>query len=246
MGFSQRLAHHYLEQSVWTTDVARFGIDIWMTLGAIVAGARICQTNLGVKLHDAKDPASALGPMFQQVCGTLFAQITQDAHYWEKIQGSQSIPTFGLSQMLEPEPFEVNKSQLVQDFKQGFHASYNLYQLIFSEPVFQSLQQASKSPPETLQISGQIWTRLLYELIATYHHLNRQPSELLPYITPLYLGQVASYMNQTRDLDFERVEAVIDALAHHCEHQKSYLFKIWPREAAQCDQIDRIQKVLNP
>nr|HID13204.1 glycosyltransferase [Anaerolineae bacterium] len=68
-GFSAELLDHYLGQDVWESDVARFGIDIWMTTTAINAGVRVCQAHLGVKVHDAKDPAQALGPMFRQVVG---------------------------------------------------------------------------------------------------------------------------------------------------------------------------------
>ena len=34
-GFSGRMAAFYLSQNVWESHVARFGIDIWMTTGAI-------------------------------------------------------------------------------------------------------------------------------------------------------------------------------------------------------------------
>ncbi|MGH9894924.1 MAG: glycosyltransferase family 2 protein, partial [bacterium] len=65
--FSRDTVDSFIKQSVWMTDVARFGIDIWMTTHAITKGFRICQANLGVKIHDPKDPASSLGPMFRQV-----------------------------------------------------------------------------------------------------------------------------------------------------------------------------------
>ena len=37
-GFSGKLAQFYLTQDVWESDVARFGIDIWMTTTAIANG----------------------------------------------------------------------------------------------------------------------------------------------------------------------------------------------------------------
>ena len=43
-----------------------------MTHSAINEGFAVCQARLGAKIHDAKDPASDLGPMFRQVVGTLF------------------------------------------------------------------------------------------------------------------------------------------------------------------------------
>ncbi|MGH2738854.1 MAG: glycosyltransferase, partial [Actinomycetota bacterium] len=69
-GLSGELAAHLAARDVWDTDVARFGIDIWMTTTAVVEGYRICQAILGAKLHDPKDPGKDLGPMFRQVVGS--------------------------------------------------------------------------------------------------------------------------------------------------------------------------------
>src|SRR5918912_1338634 len=64
--FSGALARSFLEKDVWLTDVARFGIDVFMTTTAINEGYPVCQANLGAKVHDPKDPAASLGPMFMQ------------------------------------------------------------------------------------------------------------------------------------------------------------------------------------
>ncbi len=66
-GVSGDLIAHYLAQDDWTPDVSRFGIDIWMTTTAIAGGFAVCQTRLGAKVHDPKDPGADLGPMFSQV-----------------------------------------------------------------------------------------------------------------------------------------------------------------------------------
>ena len=71
-GISKRLVARYLERDDWETDVARYGIDIWMTTIAIAEGYRVCQSFLGAKLHDAKDPGSDLSAMLHQVVGSVF------------------------------------------------------------------------------------------------------------------------------------------------------------------------------
>ncbi|MDO8636940.1 MAG: glycosyltransferase, partial [Dehalococcoidia bacterium] len=43
---SRDVARFYSDQDVWGTDVARYGIDIWMTTNAITQGFSICQSNL--------------------------------------------------------------------------------------------------------------------------------------------------------------------------------------------------------
>jgi hypothetical protein len=60
-GFSGRLAAHWAAKQVWSTDVARFGVDIWMTTVALCEGFSVCQSVLGAKLHDTKDPAATWG-----------------------------------------------------------------------------------------------------------------------------------------------------------------------------------------
>jgi hypothetical protein len=77
-GFSGRLAAHYRAQDVWEGDVARYGIDIWMTTTALAGDFKVCQAYLGAKIHDAKDPGSDLTAMLVQVAGALFGQI--EAH----------------------------------------------------------------------------------------------------------------------------------------------------------------------
>ena len=59
-GVSPQLLRRYLARDDWETDVGRFGIDIWMTTIAVAEGFRVCQSFLGAKLHDAKDPGSDL------------------------------------------------------------------------------------------------------------------------------------------------------------------------------------------
>ena len=96
---SREVAKFYAEQDIWETDVARFGIDIWMTTNAITQGFRICQSNLGAKIHDAKDPGQHLGPMFRQVVWTLCYLMERFEAHWKGVQGSEPVETFGLEEI---------------------------------------------------------------------------------------------------------------------------------------------------
>src|SRR5205823_5792432 len=63
-GFGPELARDFLDgaalgrANVWDTDVARFGIDVYMTTTALVRGRRVAQAFLGAKIHDPKDPGA--------------------------------------------------------------------------------------------------------------------------------------------------------------------------------------------
>jgi hypothetical protein len=118
-GVSGDLIRHYLGREDWTPDVSRFGIDIWMTTTALTGGFAVCQSRLGAKIHDPKDPGSDLGPMFRQVVGTLLSLARDNAPRWLDIVGSHNVPAYGFERYADPAPLEVNTLRLLSQFHAG-------------------------------------------------------------------------------------------------------------------------------
>jgi hypothetical protein len=229
--FSRGLAKHYLEQNVWGTDIARFGIDIWMTTQAIVEGARICQANLGLKIHDAKDPAEALGPMFRQVCSTFFDLMGPNAEFWQGIEGSDAVPTFGQGSDVEPDPISVNQPRMVREYQEGFRQFEVLWKEIFSTEVFTALTECARQTPEEFEFRTPIWVDLLYELAAKYQRMKAHKHKMLALMTPLYLARVAGFINRTESMSSAEAEAVVEEQALAFEQRKDYLIELWNQQA---------------
>jgi glycosyltransferase involved in cell wall biosynthesis len=118
-GISGDLIRHYLAQESWTPDVSRFGIDIWMTTTALTGGFAVCQTRLGAKIHDPKDPGSDLGPMFREVVGTLLTMARDNADRWLGINGSHDVPVYGFERYAEPPLLQVDTLRLLSQFHAG-------------------------------------------------------------------------------------------------------------------------------
>jgi glucosylglycerate synthase len=118
-GVSGDLIRDYLAQETWTTDVSRFGIDIWMTTTALTGGFAVCQSRLGAKIHDPKDPGSDLGPMFRQVVGSLLRLARDNASRWLEITGSHDVPAYGFERYADPPPLQINTLRLLSQFHAG-------------------------------------------------------------------------------------------------------------------------------
>lgn len=225
--FSKSLAKIYLEKPVWTTDIARFGIDIFMTVSAIVSHVEVCQANLGVKIHDAKDPAQSLGPMFVQVIGTLFRLMEHYEPYWINIQGSKPVPTFGDIDTKEPEAIEVNLPRLVNEFKTGFMQFHALYNEMFSDEVYRVLQATSKLDVKSFNLPVEVWVKIVYELAAIYHNWQINKVRLINLMVPLYFGRIASFINETLPMNSFEAEEIVENQAQVFENYKTYLLKKW-------------------
>jgi glycosyltransferase involved in cell wall biosynthesis len=225
--FSRDLAKFYLEKPVWSTDIAKFGIDIWMTINAIARNVKICQARLGVKVHDAKDPAASLGPMFVQVIGTLFNLMEHYEPYWRNVEGSRAVPVFGDGTPQEPEAVDISLDRLVQEYKLGFNQFSRLYEEIFSREVFVSLKEAVKAENREFGFPIETWVKALYELAATYHNWKINRVRLINLMVPLYYGRVAGFANSTWDMNSIEAEAVVERQAEKFEAMKGYLIERW-------------------
>ena len=230
---SSDLAKYYIEQDVWDSDVARFGIDIWMTTSAITQGFRICQSNLGVKIHDVKDPGQHLGPMFRQVLSALFSQMERYESYWKRIKGSEPVETFGFENSLEPEPVKVNLEVLIEQFKAGYSQFFPLWKSLFSKGCLQEIEKAAKMDVTDFHLRTESWVEILYELAATFHLWDLNRMKLLDLMTPLYFARVASFVKESWDMSSREAEKLVEDQAAKFEANKDYLVKVWDDKSAQ-------------
>ncbi|HAV41898.1 MAG TPA: glycosyl transferase family 2 [Acidobacteria bacterium] len=225
--FSLPVANFYMNQEVWETDVARYGIDLWMTTKAIIQEFKICQANLGVKIHDVKDPAKHLGAMFRQVLWVLFTLMEEHESYWKIIKGSQPVPILGEIAAPEPEKIEVTLPELISRFRIGYQQFSPLWKEIFSDEVFQAIEKAARLPIEEFSLPVENWVKILYELAATFHAWSRNRFKIIELVTPLYYGRLADFVHATWEMNSIEAEKIVEAQAQIFEDQKDYLLHMW-------------------
>ncbi len=225
-GFSGRMAEIYLSKDVWMSDVARFGIDIWMTTVALNEAGRIGQAGLGVKIHDAKDPGADLELMFRQVVSTLLFMMGDYEPHWIHVQGSQDVPLFpGLPPQNSVPPLTVNENRLLHEFSEGFDQFGSFYREILAaehyEGLAASVRQKAQGGPFLL--GPELWAGILYDFAYTFQTWSRNRHQLVAIMLPLYFGRIAAYVEEVKGMDEEEAEAVIERQALIFEERKAYL-----------------------
>lgn len=227
--FSREVAKFYTEQDVWEGDVARFGIDIWMTTTAIIQGFKVGQANLGVKIHDAKDPGRQLGPMFRQVVYVLFSLMERFENYWKSVRGSEPVETFGHMRPIEPEPVAVDLEGLIEKFQTGYRQFSSLWKEIFSAGIFDEVRRASELGVRDFHLPTVAWVKLLYELAATFHAWSHNRFKVIELVTPLYYARVASFIRETWEMTSEAAERLVEEQARLFEEHKDCLLAAWEK-----------------
>jgi len=229
-GFSGRLTEHYLDQHVWDSDVARFGIDIWMTTEAVACGARVCQSFLGAKIHNPKDPSSDLSAMLMQVLGAVFALMESHHHVWSGVQGSNVVKVYGFQYEVGVEPINVNVDRMIALFQQGLADLAPIWEQALGRDIVAQLSALRTASTLDFRISDELWVRVVFEAALAFHERRLPREHLIKSLTPLYLGRTATFVLETQGLTTTEAEGRIEQLCRVFEENKSYLVERWRSE----------------
>jgi hypothetical protein len=241
-GISGDLVRHYLQQDDWSPDVSRFGIDIWMTTKAIVGGFAVCESRLGAKAHDPKDPGADLGPMFSQVLGSLLALTRQHADRWLPVVGSREVPAYGFERPAEPPAIEIDVSRLLSSVADGSLGAATTWAATLSPdhldavlPVVERMTSHATSrrrrpmsvPGDGPLMSDDLWAGVVYDLLLASAAGTVTSSEVVSSLMPLYHARVASFVMETREATAAQAEQQVDRLALAFEAAKPSFAARW-------------------
>jgi glucosylglycerate synthase len=226
-GFSGRLAKFYLTKDVWETDVAKYGIDVWMTTTAITNGFEVCQSYLGAKIHDSKDPGSDLSDMLYQVVGATFDLMETYIDNWVPVCGSTEVPTFGFRYDVGLEPVSVNVERMIDQFRLGARELRAVWGLFLPEVCLDRLWRLAGVSTEAFRMEDELWVEIIYGFALAFHQKLISTQHLLRSLTPLYLGRTASFVLETRESGPNEVEERIETLCKCFEERKDLFVEGW-------------------
>jgi hypothetical protein len=256
-GVSGDLVRHYLTLDDWTAEISKFGIDIWMTTSALTGGFAVCQTRLGAKVHDPKDPGADLGPMFRQVVGTILRLAVRYASDWLPIRGSHDVPAYGFERIIDPPPLEVNTLRLLAEFHQGSLTMADRWASMLAPQNADTVALLAKEAGElcdaartrmglgvdgssatastvemadavsTFHFPDDLWARVIYDLVIAARNAQPPVEELVAALVPIYFGRVGSFVVENRHLTTEQAEERVERQAREFELLKPYLVERW-------------------
>jgi len=233
-GFSANVLKDYLKKEIWDTDVAYYGIDIWMTTMALANGFKVCQSFLGAKIHNPRS-VNTLAPMFKQVIGTIFSLAEEYSETWKKIRKSEELPTFGFEARVIPEEVKQDFNEPYQLFQRASKKFDCIWQEILKNENHQELRKIILLSKQDFRFPNPLWVKVLYDYLCFYHKFKNVFIEMsLPLVLesmiPLYFGFIASYVKKTMKLSNQEAEEEIEKICLEFEKLKPYLIENWEKK----------------
>ncbi len=225
---SGELAGKLHERDVWETDVARHGIDIWMTTVAINENLRMCQVRLGTKIEDKREVAVAIDPTFIQTVGTLFRMMDIYRRRWPETRPLRSVPFYGNGS--PPEPARLTGAITVDMLNDAFHSAARryrrLWRSILSPTNLDEVLELAGRPRGGTRFPPDLWARVVFDCAVVYTKGESDPDKVVAGLLPLYYSRIATILRET-NAKLDAVEKVVQAQADAFVEHKKYLLYRW-------------------
>ncbi|MCK5849879.1 MAG: glycosyl transferase [Kiritimatiellae bacterium] len=202
----------------WHRTTEEYGVDIFMTMNAIIGGFKTCNTGLGAKVH--KPSAPKLGPMFIQVVSTAFLTVIRNFDKWKDVSEIEESKLFGLTKMDPPQDLTIDRSAIEKQALDVFAANTTELEKALSPDLYSEL--VAMFAPGKIDITTEQWVTVVYDMIAAFKTSDDRLA-LVESFKSLYFGRALSFMNKTWDLSTEEAEVEILAQAEMFYKKRSYL-----------------------
>jgi hypothetical protein len=219
------LARRLLQDPDWRRDPAAAGSDAWLVAKVLGGGVRTCQAWLGAwPRPDAppEDPSQTLA----RALGLVFREMERSPDRWQRIQGSQAVPSFGAAAPMEETAHRVRVDRMAEAFRLGQRELERVWGLVLPAATLLSLRRLA-APGARPGLEDGLWARIVYDFAVGHYARTLERHQLLLSMTPLYLGWAAGFLEETQDLPPEAVEGRVESLCSVFEREKRYLISRW-------------------
>lgn len=207
-----------------------FGADILIVTTAVAEKMMIREGLFALKIHRSTrrylKPEEFLIPMFRKVTGCMLELAKYYESFWMQRESVQQKTRFREYFGQKPIPIKADAEKLTKTFKREFTSKKKVYQQVLPDVITNRLMRIVNND---VQFDAELWAKIVYQFAALYKHLETDADKerLIDALKTLWIGRFASYAMETKDMDINEAENVIQKQANVFEAQLHYLKSIY-------------------
>jgi len=207
-----------------------FGIDIFILTVAAAEGGYVKEGLFSLKIHESTtrylEPEKFLVPMFRKVTDSMFELAKYYEDYWKSRPQLHKRGFVRESFSSKPIPVKINLENLKKTFKNEFKSSKEIMGHFLPNDIIGCLEEISNNKKP---FDPELWAEIVYNFAAVYKNLKREPEKylLLDSLKTLWIGRFISYAVETKDMDINEAETVLQKQAEVFEGKFNYLRSIY-------------------
>ncbi len=215
-----------LVQSAQTAAHASAGSLLWPATVAATIDATVAEAAMHFQ-HPVRTEGLELSTVIAQLVGSLFADAEHNAPLWQRVRGSQPSLAGGHASgslsAADAETHHIDPKPLIDSFLLGWRSLQEVWGLVLPPVTLLELKRLTLTSADKFRIPDELWVRIIYDFTLAFRLRVISRTHLLGALTPLYLGWVASYVNESAVSPTTRHEQLAKAF----EDGKPYLVRRW-------------------
>ncbi len=207
-----------------------FGVDIFIVTVATAEQMMIREGLFALKIHRSTgrylEPEKFLIPMFRKVTGNMFELAKYYEELWKKREPKQHKSRYKEHFGQKPIPVNVDINKLKKTFKNEFTTSKMTFARFLPDEIIAALDNIAH---HIELFDAELWANIVYHFAASYKKMKTDSDKdlLIESLKTLWIGRFVSYAIETKDMDINKAEHVIQKSAEIFEKQFSYLRSIY-------------------
>ncbi|MFP3895652.1 MAG: hypothetical protein ACLFV5_02275 [Anaerolineales bacterium] len=214
-------------KDVWETDVAQFGVNVWIAIQALVEGWDISQVALGFRGDPSGDPGDMLDARFDHAVGTLFRLLTVHEELWRNGPPHRHLPFRRVRNLDVTPPCRDCVGDLMYGMREGWEIYGKDWEAILSPETFARVLNLLALDVEDFVFPETLWGNVIMEFAMSHNRGDGDPDRIVKSLLPLFYGRTATYVRQTMELTLAEREAVVQRVLSAFSALKSSFIRQW-------------------
>jgi hypothetical protein len=227
-GISKQLYEILREHPLFPRD---FGVDIFIVTTAAAEGMAVRETLFAQKIHESTirylEHEKLLAPMFRQVASSMFELTNYYKDCWKNKKRERMRLIYRECLGQTPIPVKIKIDELKDSFRREFNDSRSIIEQAVTEDIMKELENIVKN--DDVEFDAELWAEVVYRFAAYYNKIKDRnvKQKLVDSLKTLWLGRVVSYAIETRYMDVNEAENVIQRQAEIFEKKIDYFLSIY-------------------
>jgi glucosylglycerate synthase len=222
-GVSQRLFEKMLAAKAGGNQ---FNSMASLTPTALCQNMQIIEVHFGSRIYPATD-WSNMSSVLADVLTPVFLDMERNAPCWQRTRVSVPVRVIGEPLPLDQDSTVVDTRPMLESFQLGNRELQEIWSLVLPPATLFELRKLARLSVEQFRMPDELWVRIVYDFALAHRLRTISRDHLLPSMTPLYLGWVASYAHELTVAGAMSPERRLEGLSLAYEAGKSYLVSRW-------------------
>jgi len=226
-GISKNLYEMLLNHSSFPYD---FGIDIFIVTSAAASRMLAMEGLFSLKIHESIthyfNPEDLIAPMFRQVTNTMFDLAKHYESFWRnnatRASKMESRGFYGQ----KPIPVRVDINKMKEYFEKEYISHKIRIEHILPDDLLNKIAGITKNVEK---LDAETWAEVVYNFAAYYKKLENENERYttIDTLKSIWLGRFLSYAIETKNMEWNEAEEVIQKQARIFEEKLNYFLDIY-------------------